>query len=352
MPKQAVLMVNLGSPDSTSVPDVRRYLAEFLYDERVLDSPAPVRWTVLNLFILPRRPANSAKAYSRVWQPEGSPLIITSKRQRQLVQDRVDVPVHLAMRYGSPSIKDVMTQIIADGVERLLLMPMYPHYAMSSYETVVVRVMEEVNERAPQMKVELLQPFYNEADYLDALVESARPYLEGGYDKILFSFHGIPERHLRKSDPSHYHCLCTMDCCNSPHPAHSTCYRHQCFNTVKGFVERTGIPADAYFTSFQSRLGRTPWLTPYTDHTLIRFANEGVKKLLVICPSFVADCLETLEEISMAGKESFEKHGGEELIQIPCLNEHPAFIDFLVKRVKAWQAQNSVTGVCNGIQVS
>ena len=340
MAKQAVLMVNLGSPDSTSVPDVRKYLAEFLYDERVLDSPAPLRWTVLNLFILPRRPKNSAEAYSRIWLPEGSPLIVTSQRQQQLVQERVDAPVYLAMRYGKPSIRDVVARLIADGVEQLFLMPLYPHYAMSSYETVVVRAMGEIKQNAPRLKVDLLQPFYNDPDYLDALVDSARPYLDAGYDKILFSFHGIPERHLRKSDPSHAHCLCTPDCCNSAHPAHATCYRHQCLETVRGFVERAGIPAGRHFTSFQSRLGRDPWLRPYTDHTIERFAKEGVGKLLVICPAFVADCLETLEEIAMAGKEAFEAHGGGELTQIPCLNEHPAFIDFLVKRIKSWQDQS------------
>jgi ferrochelatase len=194
-----------------------------------------------------------------------------------------------------------------------------------------------VERLVPKLRVDLLQPFYNDPEYIEALVESARPQLDAGYDRLLFSFHGVPERHLRKGDPSHAHCLRTMDCCNSPHPAHATCYRHQCLATVRAFVERAGIPQDRYFVSFQSRLGRDPWLTPYTDHTLRRFGQEGLGKLLVICPAFVADCLETLEEIAMAGRETFEAAGGGHFELIPCLNDHPAFADFLAGKIRAWQ---------------
>lgn len=336
MPKKAVLLVNLGSPDSTSVPDVRRYLREFLSDPRVLDAPTPIRWFVLNFLILPFRPKESAKAYASIWTEEGSPLIVTSREQRKLLQEHVEAPVELAMRYGNPSIPSTLQRLFEEGLEELLLFPLYPHYAMSSYETVVVEVMETIRQKRPELKVEIVQPFYNDPEYIDCLVESARPYLEEDFDKLLFSFHGVPERHLRKSDPSHAHCLSRPDCCQLCHPAHATCYRHQCFRTVELFVEKAGLEPEQYFTSFQSRLGRDPWLTPYTDQTLERFGREGVKKVLVMTPAFITDCLETLEEIAEQGKESLVEAGGEDLKLIPCLNTHPAWIEYMRKRVAAW----------------
>ncbi|MCD8481213.1 MAG: ferrochelatase [Verrucomicrobia bacterium] len=343
MSKQAVLLINLGSPDSTEVKDVRRYLREFLSDPRVIDAPAPVRALVLNLFILPFRPKKSAEAYSSIWTEQGSPLMVTSYRQQQLVDERVTIPVALAMRYGKPSIPDVLAELVSQGIDDLFVMPLYPHYAMSSYETVVVRVMEVVKHLKPEMRVEMLQPFYRDEDYIDALVANTAPHLEQPFDRILFSFHGIPERHLRKSDPSHAHCLCTPDCCNNPNPAHATCYRHQCFATVKAVVDRLGLSAEQYGVAFQSRLGRDPWLQPYTDETLEQWAHDGLKKVLVICPAFVTDCLETLEEIAEEGKEEFVAAGGEDLKLIPCLNEHPAWIQFLVSRIERWHAQRNAT---------
>ncbi|MGF1448534.1 MAG: ferrochelatase [Opitutales bacterium] len=344
MSDKAVILLNLGSPDSTSVSDVRRYLREFLMDGRVLDAPTPIRWAVVNGLILPFRPKQSAEAYRRVWKEDGSPLILTSIAVQQALQARVDVPVELAMRYGNPSIPEAVQRLKAKGTRALYIIPLYPHYAMSSYETVVVRLMEELAAQAPEMQTSLLQPFYDDPAYIEALVESAQPYLEAPYDKLLFSFHGIPERHLRKSDPSHAHCLKCPDCCNNPHPAHATCYRHQCMTTVQRFVQSAGIPEDKYFVSFQSRLGRDPWLTPYTDKTLERFGQEGVQRLRVICPAFVSDCLETLEEISMEGRESFLEAGGKDFEQIPCLNEHPAWIGFLKDRIDAWQSALPTSG--------
>lgn len=336
MPKAAALLLNLGSPDSTSVPDVRRYIDEFLSDERVLDMPAWKRSLILKLFILPKRPVESAKAYSEVWTDEGSPLIVTSEEQQQLVSGQTDAPVYLAMRYGNPSTVDVVRQIIADGVTDLFIMPLYPHYAMSSYETAVVRAMDEINERAPAMRTHLLQPFYQDDDYIEALVDSARPHLEDDDDLLLFSYHGIPERQVRKSDPSHAHCLVRDDCCDTPHPCHATCYKHQCLATTKAFIEKAGIPVEKTAVSFQSRLLRDPWLGPYTDHELKRFGKEGVKKIKVMCPAFVSDCLETLEEIGMRGLEEFTSTGGESLTLVPCMNAHPSWIRFLSNRINQW----------------
>jgi protoporphyrin/coproporphyrin ferrochelatase len=342
MPKQAVLLVNLGSPDSTSVADVRRYLEEFLSDDRVLDAPKIIQQLVLRLQILPKRPKLSAHAYATIWQPEGSPLMVTSRHLQRLVQADVELPVALAMRYGSPSIPSVIAQLVDTGVEELFLVPLYPHYAMSSYETVVVRVHEVVRELAPQMRVTTLQPFFEDPEYIDALYESARAELDAGYDYLLFSYHGIPVRHLRKADSSRAHCTIVPDCCHVCSPAHATCYRAQTTKTTEAFVRRAGIPEGRWSISYQSRLGREPWLQPYTDMTLERLGREGVKRLLVMTPAFVSDCLETLEEIAVAGKERFLHAGGVEFKQIPCLNEHPLWVQFLVSRIRAWQETTAV----------
>ena len=338
MAENAVLLVNLGSPDSTSVKDVRRYLREFLSDDRVLDTAKPIQQFVLNCFILPSRPKKSAEAYASIWQPEGSPLIITSKKLQSLLQARIEPPVELAMRYGSPSIPDAIAKLKAAGARRLFLVPLYPHYAMSSYETVVVKVMEEVAAQHPQLKVTTLQPFYKDPAYIEALYKSAKPYLDKGFDHLLFSYHGIPVRHLRKADSSKAHCTIVPDCCHTCSPVHSTCYKAQTTATTEALVKRAAIPVDRYSISYQSRLGSEPWLQPYTDETLVALAKAGKKRIAVITPAFVSDCLETLEEIAEEGKESFLHAGGEHFEMIPCLNEHPAWIQFLADKSLEWLA--------------
>lgn len=335
--KEAVLLLNLGSPDSPAVSDVKAYLREFLMDPRVLDSSYPVRWVVVNGMILPTRPKKSAEAYSKIWTDEGSPLIITSRKQQQLVQEHTGLPVYLGMRYGSPGIPEVVRKIQNDGVERLFVIPLYPHYAMSSYETVVVRTMEEIRAQNLQLDITVLQPFYKDADYIDALAESVMPYLDDTIDRLLFSFHGIPVRHLKVADSSRAHCQVVENCCAIESPAHATCYRHQCLATVEAFRHKTNLPAEKIEVSFQSRLGREPWLSPYTDKVLENYPQQGVKKLAVLCPAFVSDCLETLEEIDQEGRESFLHAGGESFTFIPCLNEHPAWIRFLTGRVSQWR---------------
>jgi ferrochelatase len=323
MTTSGVLLVNLGSPDSPAVPDVRRYLREFLMDGRVLDAPWPVRFFVVHGLILPSRPKQSAEAYHAIWKPEGSPLVVTSRRVQELLQQRLDVPVELAMRYQNPSIPAAIEALSRRGIQRLLLIPLFPHFAMSSYETAVERVREVLGRRAPHIELVVQPPYYDHPDYIEALVASARPHLDG-MDHLLFSFHGIPERHLRKSDPSHAHCLSSPDCCERAHPAHATCYRAQCLKTAKAFVDRTGLRNTSI--AFQSRLGRDPWLRPYTDHELERLPGQGIRRLRVICPAFVSDCLETLEEIGIRGRETFLGAGGTDFALIPCLNEHPAWI--------------------------
>lgn len=338
MAKKAALLINLGSPASTSVADVRRYLHEFLTDERVIDQ-AFVRRVIVPLIILNTRPKKSAEAYQTIWTEQGSPLIATSEAQQRLVGHQVEVPVYLAMRYAEPSIPGVLRQMVRDGITEAYVIPLYPQYAMSSYETVVVKVTDSIRMENLPLEVDFMQPFYNDPEYLDILAASIKPSIEGSFDKLLFSFHGIPERHLRVSDPSHAHCLVTPDCCRKANPAHATCYRHQCFLVVEEMARRLGITEDQYFVSFQSRLGRDPWLRPYTDQTLEEWAKSGIKSVRVVCPAFVTDCLETLEEIAGEGREIFEENGGESFEMIPCLNENPDWIRFLVKKIIAWSKE-------------
>ena len=344
MRENAVLLVNLGSPASTSVADVREYLREFLSDDRVIDSPKPVQQFVLNCFILPKRPKRSAEAYASIWTDEGSPLIVTSRNVQRLLQEKVEPHVELAMRYGDPSIPGAIARLKEIGVKNLFLVPLYPHYAMSSYETVVVKVFEEVAAMHPDLKVTALQPFYNDAAYIEALHASAKPYLENDYDHLLFSYHGIPVRHLRKADSSKAHCTMVKDCCHTCSPVQSTCYRAQTIATTEAFVRRAGIEPGKYSISYQSRLGREPWLEPYTDETLVKLAKAGKKRIVVMTPAFVSDCLETLEEIAEEGKESFLEAGGEEFTMVPCLNEHPSWIQFLADRTNAWLEAEALPG--------
>jgi len=335
---KGVLLVNLGSPDSTSVPDVRRYLREFLMDGRVLDVNWLARFCIVHFAILPSRPKNSAEAYQKIWTSAGSPLVVTSRSVQAKLEQRVSVPVELAMRYQHPSIPDAVRCLAGKGVDDALLIPLFPHYAMSSFETAVERVKEVTAAVAPRMRVQVQPPFFDQPDYIAALVGSAQEYLQRPYDHLLFSFHGLPERQLRKSDPTGHHCLATQDCCTTASPAHATCYRAQCFKTVADFVKQAGVLAGKYSIAFQSRLGRSPWLKPYTDHELPRLAQSGIRNLLVMCPAFVSDCLETLEEIGLRGRETFLSAGGSEFALIPCLNEHPLWLAALEKMVGSFTA--------------
>lgn len=337
MPEQAVLLVNLGSPASTSVPDVRRYLREFLGDERVIDYPAWFRWLLLEGIILRVRPKKSAHAYQQVWTPEGPPLLVTSEKVRAKLEAAVGLPVLAGMRYGEPSIANALVRLREMGVRKVFLIPQYPHYAMSSWETVVVKVYEDAQRVAPELQFTTVQPFFADPDYIEALHAVSTNDLGGGFDHLLISFHGVPVRHLRKADSSRAHCQCVPDCCNVASPAHATCYRAQCLGTVRAFAARAGLQPGKFSFSFQSRLPGEPWLEPFTDRELVRLAQSGVKRLLVMTPAFTADCLETLEEIAMTGKKTFLDAGGTEFRQIPCLNAHPAFIEFLAARTRKWQ---------------
>ncbi|WP_422349735.1 ferrochelatase [Flagellimonas sp.] len=340
---KGVLLVNLGSPDSPTAKDVKPYLDEFLMDERVIDTPKWLRNIIVRGIILQTRPKKSAEAYSKIWWDEGSPLIVISERFAQKVQQQTKMPVALGMRYGSMTIKKGLQELKDKGVDEVLLVPLYPQYAMSSFETVVVKAMEVQKAHFSELKITTLPAFYGNPDYIEVLSKSIAKGLEGfDYDHILFSYHGIPERHIRKSDPTKFHCKIDQSCCSTNSVAHHTCYRHQCFATTEKVEAVLGLEEDKTSISFQSRLPNDPWLKPFTDFEFERLAKEGKTKLAVITPAFVADCLETLEEIAIEGKHQFMEAGGESYIHIPCLNEDEDWVFLMAKWINEWESEGTL----------
>jgi ferrochelatase len=331
--KKAILLMNLGSPDSTSVKDLRKYLSEFLMDERVIDYPYLLRLLLVRGIIVPFRAPKSAEAYKSVWTKEGSPLLVLTRQLQEQLQQYVQEPVEIAMRYGNPTPAAAFDKLMRQvpDLEEIIAIPLYPHYAMSSYETAVEYAKEVWKKKNYSFKLTFIKPYFDEASYIDALANSIAPYLQQAYDHILFSYHGVPERHIHKGDITGTHCLKVNQCCEVASLAHKQCYRHQCFTTTKLVTEKLNIAKEKFSFSFQSRLGREEWLKPYTASRLEEMPKEGIKKLLVVCPAFVSDCLETLEEIAEQGKETFIHAGGEEFTMIPCLNIHPDWVQTLVK---------------------
>ena len=319
---KGVLLVNLGSPESPTAKDVKPYLDEFLMDKYVIDVPFLLRALLVRGIILQTRPKKSAEAYAKIWTSEGSPLIVLSKKMHQKVQKMVDIPVALAMRYGTMTIQKGLQELKDKGVTEVMLMPLYPQHAMASTTTIVVLAEELRQKFFPEMTFTNVPAFYNKPDYIQALANSMKKHLEGfDYDHLLFSYHGIPKRHIRKTDVTKSHCTIDGSCCNTPSPAHEFCYRHQCYETTKQVVKLLGIPEGKYSQTFQSRLAGDKWLTPYTDVEINKMPEQGIKKLAVVTPAFVADCLETLEEIAMEANHQFKEHGGEEFFAIPCMND-------------------------------
>ncbi len=339
MAKKGIVLMNLGSPDSTVVKDVRRYLKEFLMDERVIDVPWLLRFFLINGIIVPFRAPKSAAAYKTIWTKEGSPLVVLTKQLQEALQLKIDEPVAVAMRYGNPTPKAAFDELQKNNpdLEEVLAIPLYPHYAMSSFETALESAKEVHEQNKYAFKLQFLAPFFDEPNYIHALAENIKPFLQKKHDHILFSYHGVPGRHIRKSDTTGCHCLQVENCCETASPAHAHCYRHQVFTTTRLVMEELNIPKEKYSISFQSRLGKG-WLEPFTDIRLEEMPKEGIKKLLILCPAFVSDCLETLEEIDERGKESFLKTGGESFTMIPCLNTNPLWVDVLSGWVKEFAA--------------
>ncbi len=332
MTKRGIILLNLGSPDSTEVKDVRKYLMEFLMDKRVIDYPYILRLLLVGGIIAPLRAPKSAEAYKTVWTKDGSPLVVMTNQLRDALEPMLNEPLEVAMRYRNPTMKyayDKLMERMPD-IEEVIAIPLYPHYAMSSYETAVEHAKEVHQKNGYPFKLSFIKPFYDDANYIHALTESIRPNLQQDYDQILFSYHGLPQRHMSKADPTHLHCMKVENCCEVDSVAHKTCYRHQCWTTTQLIIKNLGIPSEKVGFSFQSRLGREEWLKPYTAIRLEELPKEGVKKLLIVCPAFVSDCLETLEEIAEEGKHSFLEAGGESFTMIPCLNLHPLWVQALV----------------------
>ncbi len=329
--------MNLGSPDSPTSSALKPYLNEFLMDERVIDIPYWVRSFLVKGIIVPFRAPKSAEKYKTVWTKEGSPLVVHTQNLRDLVGKRFDEPVYYSMRYGSPSSESVLKKIHAENpqLENLILFPLYPHYAMSSYETAVVQVKEIHAAEGYKSNLQTVPPFYNEPHYISALTNTVKAYIADDVDHYLFSYHGIPERHVRKTDPGRNHCLKINDCCSVDSDAHNYCYRHQIIQTTELVAKKLGLPKEKYSFSFQSRLGSDAWLKPYTVKQLKEFPKAGIKNLVIICPAFVSDCLETLEEIEVEGKEEFLEYGGIKYQMVPALNESVEWVDtmeFLIRK--------------------
>ncbi len=338
---KGVLLVNLGSPDSPDPKDVKPYLDEFLMDKYVIDVPYLLRVLLVRGILInaKRRHINSGKAYSKIWTSEGSPLIVISRKFHQKVQQRTNLPVALAMRYGKPSIKSGLEELYSKGVTDVYMLPLYPQYAMASTLTINALADELQQKHFPNMKITKVPAFYNRPDYIKNLSDSIAKSLEGfDYDHLLFSYHGIPERHIRKTDVTKSHCKIDGSCCATPSPAHEFCYRHQCFETTRQVVKALGIPEGKYSQTFQSRIAGDKWLDPYTDVEINKMPAKGIKKLAVVTPAFVSDCLETLEEIGMEAKHEFKENGGEEFLAIPCLNDNDDWVQTVANWINEWAA--------------
>jgi ferrochelatase len=319
-----LLLINLGTPESTSKKDVKKYLEEFLMDERVIDIDYWKRWLLIKGIVLNTRPAKSAEAYKKVWTEEGSPLMVHTVNLAKKVQEKLgdSIYVTFAMRYGNPSIVDTIKELKGNGVTKLVVLPLYPQHAMSSTETVVEKVREEVKKQNASWEMKIIPAFYNDSRYIQNLADSIESEINvDHYDKIVFSYHGIPERQVLKTDTTESHCKIDGSCCNTPSPAHKTCYRHQAFETTKLVEQQLNWDASKTINTFQSRLGRAEWLKPYNALTLAELPAQGVKKIAVVMPAFVADCLETLEEMRMEGQEIFLGAGGERFDVVSCLND-------------------------------
>lgn len=332
-----VLLVQLGTPRSPETADVRRYLREFLSDPRVLDIPAPARALLLNAIILPFRPRRSAHAYRQIWTEEGSPLTIHTRRLTAAVQDRLGdgYMVRFGMRYQEPSLAAAMDELVAAGCSRLVVLPLFPQYSSAATGSALEAALVEAARRWNVPEIATVGWFYDDPGFLGALAGSAREMLEGFRpDHVIFSYHGLPEQQVRKSDPTDSWCLTSETCCERIVAANRYCYRAHSFATTGAVAERLGLSPDRYSTTFQSRLRGQRWIEPYTDLALSHLYAAGVRRLAVLTPSFTADCLETLEEIGIRARAQWEGLGGEDFLLVPCLNSAPAWVEAVAAMVK------------------
>jgi len=327
-----VLLLNTGSPISPSTYDVKKFLKEFLTDPCIIDLPDLFRSLLVNNIILPFRSSRSAKAYSAIWIQSGSPQIFHTGEIRDKLQNKLNLPVAVGMRYGSPSIEDGLSKLL--GLEKIIAVPLFPHNSVASRKSIIDRTLAVASSHGSNMQIKFIPPFYDQHDYINSLVASAEPFLSDEFDKLIFSFHGLPERYLRKYRATKNYCLCEPDCCEKARgEILNLCYRAQALRTAKAFVEKAGIDKNKSVIAFQSRFGMEKWLQPYFDKLLLELPRQGVKRILVISPSFVTDCLETLEEINIRGRKNFLEAGGEKFTFIPCLNDFETWVDSLAKMI-------------------
>ncbi|HZS37896.1 MAG TPA: ferrochelatase [Polyangia bacterium] len=332
-----LLLVNLGTPDAPRTPEVRRYLRQFLSDPRVLDINPVGRAALLELVILPFRPSKSAHAYQKIWTERGSPLLFHGQDLAAAVAARLgaDWAVELGMRYQNPSIDAALERLRARECDRVVVFPLYPQYSAASTGSSVEEVFRVASRRWVTPSLSIVEPFYDDPAFIDAFASVGAPLVGADQiDHVLFSFHGLPERHMIKSDASGKHCLQSANCCDSIQSVNRHCYRAQCFATARALAAKLSLPTEKWSVSFQSRLGRTPWIKPYTDHVLPELVKAGVKRVAVFCPAFVADCLETLEEIGIRAQADFVAAGGQSLTLVPSLNASPAWADAVVEIVR------------------
>lgn len=342
--KKGILLVNLGSPDSPTPKDVKPYLDEFLMDKYVIDVPYLLRVFLVRGIILglKKRAVHSAEAYQQIWWDEGSPLIVLSEKLQSALQEKLSIPVALGMRYGKPSIASALEELHQKDVKEVLVIPLYPQYAMATTQTIIELANKIQKSKFPAMKLTHFPAFFNKPEYILALSESIRLHTQNfDYQKIIFSYHGVPERHIRKTTAKGTHLQFTPNkyCCEPNSENAQFCYRNHCYQTTDLVAQKLNIPKEKIMTTFQSRLSGDKWLDPYTDEEINKLPQKGITKIAIVTPAFVSDCLETLEEIGMRAKEEFIENGGKEFLTIPCLNNDPLWVDALYSWIQNWTHQ-------------
>ena len=339
--KTGVLLVNLGTPDSPSVPDVRKYLREFLMDKRVIDIPFLSRWLLVNLIIAPFRAPKSARMYQEVWEDEGSPLMFHGFDLKEKLTEQLDsnYVVALGMRYQSPSIASALDELLASNVKKIIVLPLFPHYASATTGSVIEQVMDDIKGRLIIPEVDFVSQYPDDELMIKTFAKLGKKYMDKmKYDHVVFSYHGLPERQIRKSSIDDY-CQLNSTCCSTYHTKNQFCYRAQCFLTSRKLAEELQLSEDEYTVFFQSRLGKDPWIQPYAEDEIKRMAAEGKKEILIFSPAFTADCLETTLEVGTEFKELFIEEGGEEWQLVESLNSDDLWVKALMQMVQAHTTQ-------------
>ena len=326
---KGILLINLGSPRDLELKSIKDYLKEFLSDDLVIDYPKLLQQILVNWIIIPSRYKNTREAYSEIWTEEGSPLIHDTLVLGEKVSAKSGTLVEVSMRYQFPSIEEGLKKLKAKGCSEIFVVPLYPHYAMSTVLTTEREVKRIESKLGLDLQLNFIGAFYNEGGYISSLSDVINRNRQKESDFLLFSYHGIPNRHLIKTDPTENHCLKVKNCCDIESKAKPFCYKAQVLETSKLCAKKLELKDDEWGVSFQSRIG-PGWIQPFTDKELVRLAEEGIKNLDVVCPAFVTDNLETLEEMNIRGRETFLEAGGESFNYIPCLNNEDSWVDFLV----------------------